>query len=259
MIIKKTIIFGVIVSACLTSIVNVQACQVLRVAGANDWPPVAIINKDTREPEGIAYDFAKIVGKELNIPVELNATLPWKRMLSYLEKGKIDMTAALYLTKEREVLYQFTTPYFENEARVFVVKGKEFSFEKFEDLIGRSGGLSLGSYGEKFETFAKQHKLHLGRDKSATLLTRKLLAGRYDYFILDYLNGMLYLKDEGLQEQIVALPTPISTEPVHFALSRQSPCLALVPQINAVIEKSKQDGTLQTIVDKYIKKRFLNL
>ena len=250
---KKIAVICVLVSACLTLIVNAQACQVLRVGGENEWLPIAYINKETGEPEGIAYDFAKIIGEKLNIPVELNATLPWKRMLLYLEKGELDMTVALYWTKEREVLYQYTIPYFENEARVFVLKGNEFTFEKLEDLIDRRGALSLGTLGEEFETFAKQHKLRLQRVKTTTLITRKLLAGRYDYFSLDYLNGMLYLKDEGLQGQIVPLPHPVSTAAVHFALSRQSPCLALLPQINAVIEKSKQDGTLQAIVDKYIK------
>ncbi len=249
---KKIAVFCVLVSACLTLIVNIQACQVLRVGGTDDWLPVAYINKESGDPEGIAHDFAKIVGERLNSPVELNATLPWKRMLHYLEYGEIDMAAALYWTKERDAKYQYTKSYHKNEARVFVVKGKEFSFEKLEDLIGRRGALSLGSYGEEFETFAKQHKLRLGRDKSAILLTRKLLAGRYDYFILDYLNGMLYLKDEGLQEQIVSIPHPVSTSAVHLALSRQSPCLALLPQINAIIETSKQDGSLKAIVDRYI-------
>ncbi len=250
---KKITVFCVMVLACLTSIINAQACQVLRVAGENDWLPVAYINKDTGEPEGIAYDFAKIVGKELNIPVELDATLPWKRVLNYLELGKIDMVASLYWTKERDAKYRYTKSYHKNEARVFVVKGKEFSFEKLEDLMGRVGGLTLGSYGEEFDIFANQHKLHLDRKKSLKQLTKKLLAGRYDYFILDYLNGMLFLQESGLQGQIVALPHPVSAAAVYFALSRQSPCLALVPQINAVIETSKQDGTLQALIDKYIK------
>ncbi len=107
---KKITVFFVMVSACSTSIINVQACQALRVAGANNWLPVAYINKKTGEPEGIAYDFAKIVGKELNIPVELDATLPWKRVLYYLEQGKIDMVASLYWTKERDIKYQYSKP-----------------------------------------------------------------------------------------------------------------------------------------------------
>jgi len=131
MVIKKTIVFCVIVSACLTSIINAQTCQVLRVGGTNNWLPIAYTNKETQEPEGIAHDFARLIGEELDIPVELNATLPWKRMLAYL-----DMTVALFRTQEREVLYQFTSPYFKSEEQVFVVKGKEFSYEKYEDLIG---------------------------------------------------------------------------------------------------------------------------
>ena len=250
---KKIIMFCVIVTVCLTSVVNAQECKILRIGGTTDWLPVAYINKKTGEPEGIAHDFAKIVGEKLNIPFELDATLPWKRMLHYLENGKIDMTAALYKTKEREVLYQFTTDYFKNESRVFVVKGKEFTFEKFEDLIGRVGGLTLGSYGEEFEIFAKQHKLRLERVKTLKQMTKKLLLGRNDYIILDHLNGMLFLKKSGLRGQIIALPYIVSIAAVHIALSRQSPCLALLPQINAIIETSKQDGTLQAIVDRYIK------
>ena len=251
---KNITVFCVMISACLTSIINVQACQVLRVAGANNWLPVAYTNKDTGEPEGIAYDFAKIVGKELNIPIEIDATLPWKRVLHYLEHGEIDMTVSLYWTKERDAKYQYTKSYHKNEARVFVVKGKEFSFEKFEDLIGRIGGLMIGTtIGEEFDAFAIDHKLRLEGVKTMKQITKKLLKGRNDYFISDYLHGMLFLKEAGLQGQIVALPHTVSTASVHIALSRHSPCLALLPQINAVIETSIQDGTLQTIVDKYIK------
>ena len=250
---KKTIVFCVMVSTCLTSTVNVQACQVLRVGGTQDWAPAATINNETGEADGIAHDFARLIGEKLDIPVELNATLPWKRMLIYLEKGKIDMTVALYQTPEREVLYQYTSPYFQNESRVFVVKGKEFPFEKFEDLIGRVGGATPGNLGEEFEGFAKQHKLRIERVPTIKQMTKKLLLGRNDYLILDYLNGMIGIKKEGLQDQIVALPHPVTASSVHLALSRQSPCLALLPQINAVIETSIQDGTLQAIVDRYIK------
>ncbi len=107
--------------------------------------------------------------------------------------------------------------------------------------------------GEEFDAFASEHKLRLEEVKTIKQIIEKLLAGRNDFFISDHMHGMLAIKETGAQGQIVSLPHPISTTDVFFALSRQSPCLALVPQINAVIEKSKQDGTLQAIVDKYIK------
>lgn len=59
----------------------------------------------------------------------------------------------------------------------------------------------------------------------------------------------LFLEQEGLQDKIVALPYPVSSTEVYFALSRQSPCVQLVPRINAIIYEAKKNGTLQTIID----------
>jgi len=251
--IKKIAVFCIAVSACFTIRVNAQECHILRVGGTDGWYPVAYINQETREPAGIAHDFVKIVGEKLEIPVTIDATLPWKRMLEYLNDGDLDLCAAMYWTKEREERYQYTVSYFVNEARVFVPKGKEFPFERLEDLIGRTGGIPAGgSFGQAFDTFANEHQLKLQGVKTKYQMTMKVLAGRNDYFIQDYLDGMMYLKQEGLQDKFVALPHPVSTTDVYLAVSRQSPCLHLVPQINAIIDEAKQDGTLQAIIDTYI-------
>lgn len=251
---KTIAVSCVLISVCFSMVVHAQECQVLRVGGTDGWLPVAYLNQATKEPEGIAHDFAKIVGNKLNIPVKIDATLPWKRMLQYTEDGNLDMVAAIYWTKERADLYQYTASYFVNEAWVFVVKGKEFPFEKFEDLIGRVGGIPLGgSFGEAFDTFAKDHQLKLEEVGTKEQMAKKILAGRNDYFIQDYLDGIMYLKQAGLQDQIVALPHPVAITEVYFALSRKSPCISLVPHINGIIDNAKRDGTLQAIIDKYSK------
>ncbi len=237
-----------------TGIAYAQECKVLRVGGTIDWLPVAFLEEETEKPIGIAHDLARYVAEQLNMPIDLNAKLPWKRMLEYLEEGDLDMCAAIYWTEERDELYQYTVPYFTNEARVFVLKGKEFEFESFEDLIGLRGGIPAGgSFGEEFDTFAEKHNLKLEGVKTKFQMTQKVMAGRNDYFIQDYLDGMMYLKKEGLQDKFTALPHPVSTTGVYFAFSRQSPCVKLVPQVNEIIEKAKEDGTIEAIVDKYIK------
>jgi len=82
---------------------------------------------------------------------------------------------------------------------------------------------------------------------------KKNLAGRNDYFIQNYLDDILYLKQTVLQDQIVALPHPVAITEVYFALSRKSPCISLLSQINEIIDNAKRDGTLQAIIDKYSK------
>jgi len=250
----KIALLCVVLSIHFNVPVNAQECDILRVAGSDRWLPVSYVNEETQEPEGIAYDFAMLVGEQLKIPVEIHATLPWKRMLLYLEKGNIDMSVAMYKTKERQEVYQFTDSYLVNTARVFVKKGQEFPFERLEDLIGLTGGIPPGgSFGEKFDTFAKDHKLKLAAVATKEQRFLMLLNGRTDYYIQDYLDGTISLQQSGLQDKVVALPHPVSITKVYFSLSRQSPCVKLVPQINAIINKAKQDGALRAIIDKYVR------
>jgi len=231
-----------------------QECQTLRVGGTTGWFPITYKNQETQKAEGIANDLIVIIGERLGLPVDIDMNLPWKRILSNLTTGRLDLISAIYWTNEREKLYLYTIDYYTNEARVFVPKGKEFSFNRLEDLIGLTGGIPHGgSFGEHFDTFAKEHSLKFERSQAKQQLVKQLLMERTDYFIQDYVDATMYLKQNDLDDKVVALPHPVSTTTVHFAVSRQSPCLQLVPQINAIIDNAKQDGTLQTIIDNYIK------
>jgi len=236
-----------------------QQCEILRVGGANSWRPVSYINNQTLEADGIANDVVRMIGTKLGIPVTINLDFPWKRMLHNLTVGDLDINSALYWNKNRAEVYRYTAPYFVNEIRVFVRKGMEFSFDRFEDLIGRTGGVPAGgSFGEKFDSFAQDHQLKLIGIETEKQGIGMLLLGRTDYYLKDYLDGMTYIKNHGLENDIVALAHPISTELVYFALSRQSPCVYLVPRINKIINQVKQDGTLNAIIDKYIKTKIPN-
>lgn len=217
-----------------------QDCSVLRVAGSDDWLPVTYVNQEAGEPKGLAFDFATIIGEPLGISLDITASIPWKRALAYLEDGTIDMVAAIYWTTERAAKFVYTEPYFENEARVFVLKGQEFPFDQLDDLRGRTGGIPLGgSFGEVFDSFADEHQLTLEGVSSKEQRVMKLMAGRNDYFINDYLDVMLYLRMKGLQDKMVPLPHPVSTTGVYFALSRESACNELVPRIDALINELK--------------------
>ncbi len=230
-----------------------QECKVLRVGGAPGWYPVSYVDEGTNKPKGIAYDFAKVIGKKLNLEVEVYASYPWKRMLKYVEIGKLDLVAALYWTSEREKVYTYTEPYLVNEARAFVLKSKKFKLEKYEDLIGLRGGTPFGgTYGDKFDSFAKAN-LNLTHSSTKKQHIGLLLKERIQYFILDYQDGMTYLKQNGLENKIIALDYPISTTKVYFAFSKQSPCIKLLDSINKMIIDSKSNGTLEEIILKYTK------
>ena len=231
-----------------------QECKQLRIAsGANAWVPISYLNSETQEFEGIAFDLINAISQKLNLPIEVKK-VPWKRMLKYLEDGTLDMGVAIYWNQERNKKYLYTEPYFINEIRVYVKKGREFPFYQLDDLIGRKGIVpDGGSFGEEFDSFAKKHALDLYRVQRKEQLAGLVLAERGDYFVQAYLDGVAYLKNYDLQDDIVPLPHPLATTNVHFAISRQSPCKQFLPQINQSIEALKRDGVLERIVRKYIK------
>ena len=232
-------------------------CKQLRIAsGADNWVPISYIDRvGSNQYQGVAFDIAKEVAKYLGLPLSID-DLPWKRMLFHLEAGKIDMAIAIYKSEAREKIYLYTVPYTNNEARIFVKKGLEFSFNNLKDLDGLTGAIpAAGSFGDEFDSYVKENKhnffeWHNRAQRESQF--RFIMNRRRDYYVADYLDGMSKLKRAGLQGQIVPLPHSLAKNTVHFALSKKSPCKKLVPQINQIIEKLKQEGFVSRVVEKHL-------
>ncbi len=113
------ILFVLLTVIFCTANIYAQECKVLRVSGSIGWNPLVMKNEETKKITGIAYDLSHEIGKKLNIPIKF-IELPWKRMLLYLKKGKIDMVLGIYWTQQRSQNYYYTSPFLNNDARVFV-------------------------------------------------------------------------------------------------------------------------------------------
>ncbi|MCP3923121.1 MAG: amino acid ABC transporter substrate-binding protein [Desulfobacterales bacterium] len=248
----NVIILCVFLYCC--SAVYAEDCKVLTVSGAYNWAPYLLYDKDTKKISGVSYEIVKIIGERLNIPVKFKVNIPWKRILLWVEKGKIEMCAAIYWNEERDKLYNYSIPILQDEIRAFVLKGNEFKFNSFKDLEGKKGGIPFGaSFGFEFDTYAKKHlKIDSGSRNKNALFT-KLSKGRNDYFVSALFDVSIALKKAGLQDKIVALPKAITVNKVYFIMPKNSPCSGLLPKINSIIKSLQEDGTIKRILNKYIK------
>ncbi len=232
-------------------------CEILKVGGNSSWQPVGYLNKNTNQLTGISYDLIKYIGQELNIPVQISSALPWKRLLKTVQEGKLDILLAAYKTEERAKSFHYSTPYYANEARIFVKKGREFKFKKFEDLHGLKGIIPLGgSYGEDFDNFAKKNgSLFVNVSSYGSNFKLKflqpVLQGYADYFIRDYQDGLSHLKKNNLTDQFITLPVPVSKLNVHFLISRNASCADLLPKVNRIVKHAKNNGVLKKIISQY--------
>jgi len=231
-----------------------KTCQQAKISGSNRWFPVAFVDDDGHRAQGIGYDLLKHIGQKLGLELELELSvrLPWKRVLKYLETGELDMISALYWNAPRAELYDYSRPYFYNKSHLFVLSDKMFSYQEPGDLSPFSGMyLSGSSFGEDFDRIIRENKLQLQEVTDRKMMIRALFSGLADYFIHDRADMFRYLKQRQLHTTIVPLPTLVAAIAVHFGLSKKSPCIALLPEINREIERAQADGTLDRLMEKY--------
>ena len=227
-----------------------SGCNQLKVSGAVGWYPLLMKSDYDNGYRGVGYDLAVEIARELKIPL-IFKVLPWKRALRQLELGTLDIILGLYKTKPRSIKYLFSPVLINNEIKVFVLKEKIFELNSYENLIGRRGDMpNGGSFGDAFDDFAHQH-LQLSKMRGKKEKIKRLLRGVSDYFVSDYFDAMRLLDTEKLTQRIVALPYIIASNPVHFAISRNSACTVQAQRVFALLNRFKKDGTLAEIIKRY--------
>lgn len=88
---------------------------------------------------GIAPEHTQLIFAELGITAESKA-YPWARVLLMAKTGGLDVIANIWFTQERTDFLEYCRPHYSQVKTVVVVKKRsEFSFAKWEDLIGRLG------------------------------------------------------------------------------------------------------------------------
>lgn len=230
-----------------------ETCTKLRVSGAVGWNPYMMKEEGDEKAAGVGLDLIYKMAAELQIPdVVVIDDIPWSRLFYMLDDGSLDVIVASYWTSERSEKYLYTIPYWQDEARVFTLKGQEFSFEKWEDLQGKVGGRPLGgSYGEEFDKFAKEY-LTFEEVQGKEALFTKLELNRNEYVVFAYWDAMIYLQQTGLNQKVVALPKPIIENPVHLLFSKNTACADLVPQIDRLLEEYIKNGAIENLIGNYM-------
>ncbi|EAQ66759.1 hypothetical protein MED121_12565 [Marinomonas sp. MED121] len=233
-----------------------QTCNELHVTGSDKWVPIAYLNKENENQQatGIAYDLSRHIAEQLNLPLTLDAKTPWARAMRDLEQGDIDLIAGVYSTEERKTKFLMSQAFSQDTLNIYVKKGFEFPFQTLDDLIDKRVDVRRrSSNGQAFDEFAKsQLKPHLINivDTYEQLFLR-LERDRTDYVILDTYTSNQVLYKLGLEDKITTLKQPLVTNPIHYIMSKNSPCAKHFKAINDIIQKAKEDGTLDKIHQVY--------
>jgi len=201
-------------------------CKKIIISGNAEYPPLTW--QDKKNPDkitGFAVELLEMVCKDIGIAVEGKYAGPWARAQDNVKNGTVDMLGGAYITEERKTYMDYIIPPFVADPTViFVKKGDEFKFEKWEDLIGLKGGAPIGnSYGERFDKFEKE-KLTIERVPKLQQAFDKLEAGRNRYVVYGLYPGLAEAEVTGRRDKINYLPNSVISEGLYFTISKKSPC-----------------------------------
>lgn len=209
--------------AALPMGLRAQAARSLVIFGDDSYPPV--IHAAQGRPKGFLVEVLERVEPRLQARFDIQL-MPWKRAYVLALRGQGGLIG-VSRNQEREGLFDFSRPIYNDDIRIVVLKGQAFAFKELADLRGRRiGGVSGASYGERVDAAIREGLIQVDRDIGQVSRLRKLLAGRLDAaFIGNGERGFEWQlgSHPELQEhrdKFELLPVPLTSDPLHLAFPK---------------------------------------
>lgn len=237
-------------------------CDTLTVGGNPEYPPM--LWQSVKQPDlltGAVPALLREIVEPLGVEVVVRDVGPWARVLHMARQGKIDVVAGAFLTDERREYLDYALPPITwQPTNIWVPRGKEFKYRYWTDLRGKLGSTLIGnSFGQDFDEFAAQH-LSIEGIRTIEQSFRMARLGRVDYVLYERPQGRIKLQKMGLADEFVDLQPPISSEPLYFALAKESTCntkafrAAFTRRLEAVTGQRRIDSLLEEYAEKYLAK-----
>jgi polar amino acid transport system substrate-binding protein len=201
-------------------------CERLVATGNPEYPPY--LWRDPQNPQqliGANADLLQHLANELGVAVEIIHTGPWSSAQDEVRTGRVDLMVGAFLTLPSLEVMDYVHPaFFHTPSVVWVHRGAEFPYAGWDDLRNRTGEtLANNSFGQTFDAYAKSN-LTLQGVASLTLAFQKLLLGRTDYVLHERYPGQALADSLGMQDDLLVLDPPISSEGLYLTLSHNSAC-----------------------------------
>ena len=208
------------------------------------FPPYEM-TADDGSFEGIDIDVAAAIADKLGLELQVD-DMDFDAALLAAQNGKSDMVmAGVTVTDERQKVMDFSDTYAEGIQSVIVPEGSDIA--SVDDLAGKTIGTQRGTTGYIYCTDDFGEDSVVAYDNGLTAV-QALNNGQVDAVVIDNAPAKEFVAaNTGLK----ILDTAYAQEDYAIGVAKGN--TALLNAINGALEELQADGTLQSIVDKYIK------
>ena len=228
-------------SAAAAELTTVEAGKLTMATNAA-FPPYEMTT-DAGEFEGIDVDTAKAIAEKLGLELQID-DMDFGAALLSVQQGKADIVmAGVTVTDERKAVMDFSDSYATGIQSIIVPEGSDIASP--DDLAGKKIGTQRGTTGYIYcsDDFGDENVV--AYDDGLTAV-QALNNGQVDAVVIDNAPAKEFI---AANPGLVILETSYAEEDYAIGLAKGS---SLEDAINSALEELKADGTLQSIVDKYI-------
>ena len=208
------------------------------------FPPYEM-TADDGSFEGIDIEVAAAIADKLGLELQVD-DMDFDAALLAAQNGKSDMVmAGVTVTDERQKVMDFSDTYAEGIQSVIVPEDSDIA--SVDDLAGKTIGTQRGTTGYIYCTDDFGEDSVVAYDNGLTAV-QALNNGQVDAVVIDNAPAKEFVAaNTGLK----ILDTAYAQEDYAIGVAKGN--TALLDAINGALEELQADGTLQSIVDKYIK------
>ncbi|ARP84933.1 ABC transporter substrate-binding protein [Bordetella genomosp. 9] len=227
------------------------AQTVVKVGSTPTGSPFTFLDTKTNTIEGVMVDIMKAVGKEAGFQVQIEP-MAFSALIGSLTSKRIDaISAAMFITPERQKVVSFSDPVYTYGEGLMVPKSDTKEYKSFADMKGMTVGVQVGTAFVKpiqESGVFKEVKLYdnppdMMRDANAG----RIQGGFMDYPIAAYTISQNRNAYGNLR--MVSSYKPSVTGSVGIATRKDD--AELLNKINTALKKLKGDGTIDTILKKW--------
>jgi polar amino acid transport system substrate-binding protein len=246
----RSIAVSAFAALSLVTAAHAGAQAVVKVGSTPTGSPFTFLDTKTNSIEGVMVDIMKAVGKEAGFQVQIEP-MAFSALIGSLTSKRIDViSAAMFITPERQKVVSFTDPVYTYGEGLMVLKSDTKDYTGFADMKGMSVGVQVGTAFVKpiqESGVFKDVKLY---DNPPDMM-RDVAAGRIQGGFMDYPIAAYSISQNPTfgSLRMVKSYKPAVTGSVGIATRKDD--TELLNKINAALKKLKSDGTIDGILKKW--------
>lgn len=245
---KKT--FALIL-ACIFACAGAASAETITMGSSIDFAPYEYYDDATGEITGIDVEIAQAVAEKLGYDLEI-VDIQFDAIIAAVVSGKVDFgMSGFTVTEERKKSVDFSSTY--TTAVQSIIVPEDSGITSVDDLYNAENsfaiGVQIGTTGDLYitddvESNGLKHTVE--RYNKAPDAIVALSAGKIDCVIIDDQVAIAFVKNNpGLK----ILDTAYAYEEYAICFAKDS---ALYASFDEALQELIADGTVQSIIDKYI-------